>query len=99
VIDQQFLPARAALLEDYWKKTVEKWRFSELDYSSAQNNFGGLYNALNFPNLDAFAVLHADGSITAWGRSNAGGTGAPSDSGYTKIYTTNRAFAALKLPP
>jgi aryl-alcohol dehydrogenase-like predicted oxidoreductase len=67
-----------------------------LDYSSAQNNFGGLYNALNFPNLDAFAVLHADGSITAWGRSNAGGTGAPPDSGYTKIYTTNRAFAALK---
>jgi hypothetical protein len=38
-------------------KTVEKWRFSELDYSSAQNNFGGLYNALNFPNMDAFAVL------------------------------------------
>jgi hypothetical protein len=23
-------------------------------------------------------------------------TGAPPDSGYTKIYTTNRAFAALK---
>jgi hypothetical protein len=27
-LTEQFLPARAALLEDYWKKTVEKWRFS-----------------------------------------------------------------------
>jgi hypothetical protein len=38
----------------------------------------------------------ADGSITAWGNSYAGGTGAPTDSGYTKIYSTNYAFAALK---
>jgi hypothetical protein len=34
----------------------------------------------------AFAALKADGSITAWGNSYAGGTGAPTDSGYTKIY-------------
>jgi hypothetical protein len=33
---------------------------------------------------DAFAALKADGSITAWGDSGDGGTGAPSDNGYTK---------------
>jgi hypothetical protein len=44
----------------------------------------------------AFAALKADGSITAWGRSSAGGTGAPSGKGYTKIYSTRTAFAALK---
>jgi hypothetical protein len=31
-----------------------------------------------------------------WGDSDWGGTGAPSDNGYTKIYSTERAFAALK---
>jgi diketogulonate reductase-like aldo/keto reductase len=34
--------------------------------------------------------------ITAWGNSDKGGTGAPSDNGYTKIYSTMGAFAALK---
>jgi hypothetical protein len=33
-------------LADYWQKTVdrtvEKWRFAEVDVSSARNNFGGL---------------------------------------------------------
>jgi hypothetical protein len=42
------------------------------------------------------APLKADGSITAWGASYAGGTSAPSGSGYTKIYSTDGAFAALK---
>jgi hypothetical protein len=41
-------------LADYWQKTVdktvEKWRFSEVDYSSAYNDFGGRYNAPNHPN-------------------------------------------------
>jgi fermentation-respiration switch protein FrsA (DUF1100 family) len=32
----------------------------------------------------------------AWGDSDYGGTGAPSDNGYTKIYSTYSAFAALK---
>jgi hypothetical protein len=41
-------------------------------------------------------TLEADGSITAWGGTNNEGTGAPSDSGYTKIYSTQYAFAALK---
>jgi alpha-tubulin suppressor-like RCC1 family protein len=44
----------------------------------------------------AFAALKADGSITAWGDSDAGGTGAPSDNGYTKIYSNVSDFAALK---
>jgi hypothetical protein len=34
--------------------------------------------------------------ITAWGNSDWGGTGAPSDNGYTKIYSAWYAFAALK---
>jgi hypothetical protein len=33
----------------------------------------------------AFAALKADGSITAWGGSGSGGTGAPSDN-YKRIY-------------
>jgi alpha-tubulin suppressor-like RCC1 family protein len=41
-------------------------------------------------------ILKADGSITAWGDPDSGGAGAPSGSGYTKIYSTVGAFAALK---
>jgi hypothetical protein len=70
-------------LADYWQKTVdktvEKWRFSEVDASSVFNNFGGFFNTPNYPNPYAFAALKADGSITAWGHSSSGGTGAPSD--------------------
>ena len=36
-------------------------------------------------------------SITAWGSSKHGGNGAPIGSGYTKIFSNNQAFAALKL--
>jgi hypothetical protein len=90
---EQFLPARAALLKDYLQKTigttVEKWRFVESDYSSVSNDFGGFDNALNYPNRYGFAALQADGSITMWGASGNGGTGAPTDSGYTKIYSNN----------
>jgi alpha-tubulin suppressor-like RCC1 family protein len=60
----------------------------------ARNNFGGYYNAPNHPNYYAFATLQEDGSITAWGRSDYGGTGAPNGNDYTKIYSTSRAFAA-----
>jgi phosphotransferase system IIA component len=37
-----------------------------------------------------------DGSIKAWGESDAGGVNAPADKGYTKIYSNEHAFAALK---
>jgi hypothetical protein len=42
------------------------------------------------------AAIKADGSIKAWGHRKYGGAGAPSDKGYTKIYSNNAAFAALK---
>lgn len=45
------------------------------------------------PNRNAFAALESDGSITAWG---GGSSGAPTDSGYTAIYSNGSAFAALK---
>jgi hypothetical protein len=57
---EQFLPARAALLKDYLQKTtgptVEKWRFAEVDYSSAINDFGGFFSAPSIPNLNAFVI-------------------------------------------
>ena len=74
---------------------VDPLRFAEVDYSSAHNNFGGFFNAPNYPNIHAFATLKADGSITAWGNSKYGGT-APSGNDYTKIYSNQQAFAALK---
>jgi hypothetical protein len=43
----------------------------------------------------AFAALTRDGSIKAWGDQYSGGKGAPSGSGYTKIYSNRRAFAVL----
>jgi hypothetical protein len=46
--------------------------------------------------VGAFAILDPDGSITAWGDLGNGGAGAPTDSGYTKIYSNWSAFAALK---
>jgi len=47
-------------------------------------------------NLGAFAALRQDGSISAWGESETGGTGAPTDKGYVKIFSNARAFLALK---
>ncbi|CAC9651846.1 hypothetical protein, partial [uncultured Gammaproteobacteria bacterium] len=75
---------------------VDPLRFAEVDFSSALNNFDGVNNAPNYANFAAFATLKADGSIMAWGSPYAGGAGAPSGSGYTKIYSTGIAFAALK---
>jgi hypothetical protein len=71
-------------------------RFPEVDYSSARNDFGGLYNAPSYPNSSAFATLQTDGSITAWGDSDSGGLGAPAGSGYTKVYSNYSTFVALK---
>jgi hypothetical protein len=45
------------------------------------------------PNLES---PHDTIDLSAWGDVNWGGNGAPSDSGYIKIYSTKHAFAALK---
>jgi hypothetical protein len=66
---------------------VEKWRFAEVDISSAYSDFGGLFNAPNYPNGNAFATLKADGSITAWGDSEDGGADTPDGNGSTKIFS------------
>jgi hypothetical protein len=42
------------------------------------------------------AAKALSGSITTWGNSGSGGINAPTDKGYTKIYSSERAFAALK---
>ncbi len=67
-----------------------------VDYSSAYNDYGGFNNAPNYANFSAFAALKSDGSISSWGNSSYGGSNAPTDSGYKKIYSTRYAFAALK---
>jgi hypothetical protein len=47
--------------------------FAKVDYSSAQNDFGGVNNAPNYANKTAFSTIRGDGSITAWGNSYFGG--------------------------
>ena len=49
-----------------------------------------------YSTVNAFAALKSDGSIIAWGNSNEGGFGAPTDRNYVKIYSTSSSFAALK---
>jgi hypothetical protein len=73
--------------------SAARWRFPEVDYSSANNNFGGFHNASNLPSSYAFAALKPDGSIKAWGDSDHGGSGEPTDNDYTKIYSTSSAFS------
>ena len=46
-------------------------------------------------NLYAFAALDASGTISAWGGSDYGGSGAPTGSGFVAIASTGSAFAAL----
>ena len=67
-----------------------------IDYSAAQNQYGGFFNAPNIPNSAVFATLKSDGSITAWGNGGYGGIGEPTDTGYVKIYPAPFVFAALK---
>jgi hypothetical protein len=54
------------------------------------------YQGAHLSTGSAFAALKADGSITAWGASSAGGTDAPRGNSYTKVYSTSTAFAAIK---
>ncbi len=74
--------------------------FSEVDYSSAQSDFGGVNNAPNYPNRSAFAAFKDDRaiSIMAWGNLTSGGKKVPTaiDLGYTKLYSNSAAFAILK---
>jgi hypothetical protein len=46
---------------------VDPLRFPEVDYSSAQNDFGGINSAPNYANKTTFAAIKDDGSIMAWG--------------------------------
>jgi uncharacterized delta-60 repeat protein len=60
---------------------------------------GGVFqtgSGRQFPNLQAFAALRADGSIAAWGSAAHGGNDAPAGSGYKAVYSNAHAFAALK---
>ncbi|CAC9437354.1 hypothetical protein [uncultured Gammaproteobacteria bacterium] len=79
---------------------VDPLHFSEVDYSSAQNDFGGVNNAPNYANMTAFAAFKDDRSIPimTWGSITSGGKKAPAsiDLGYTKLYSNKAAFAILK---
>jgi hypothetical protein len=56
------------------------WGGSGHGDTSAPSN--GVYTKV-YSNTFAFAALKADGSITAWGDSNKGGSSVPAGSGYT----------------
>jgi hypothetical protein len=65
--------------------------FKETDMMATARSLVSLLSAfVMFFTGIAFAALKTNGSITAWGSSDAGGTGAPSGSGYTKIYSTDQ---------
>ena len=66
------------------------------DYNAARNNHRGFYNPPVYPALSAFAALRDDGSIRVWGLNSSGGSGAPTDTGYISISSTETAFAAIK---
>ena len=40
--------------------------------------------------------MKSNGLITTWGDNTQGGSGAPTDIGYTRFYSNQRAFAAMK---
>jgi hypothetical protein len=50
-------------MADYWRKTVdrtvEKWRFAEVDYSSAYNDFGGYKSELPHAVIEPSALRAA----------------------------------------
>lgn len=68
----------------------------QVDWNSAYNDFGGFYNAPNYPNNYTVAVINNDNRIITWGLSSSGAIGAPVDSGYTAIASTASAFAGMK---
>jgi hypothetical protein len=68
---------------------------AEVDISSAYNDFGGLFNAPNYPNGNAFATLKADGSITAWGDSEYGGADTPDGNALEISTSAKRHFSTV----
>ena len=85
------LPARAQYAE--WTATPPKILPKER-LGSGTAFAGG--SGRQCPNVAAFAALKPDGSIVAWGSSDAGGSGAPVGTGFTALHSNERAFAALK---
>jgi hypothetical protein len=86
--------------EDQERKLMNKWH-SDPNYlkSNASESWNNLITKI-YSNNHAFVALKADGSITAWGHSDWGGTGAPSGSGYTKIFSNETPVCPLPaLPP
>jgi hypothetical protein len=68
-----------------------------LPHRGAFNDIG---SGTEFPNINAFAVVTASGSVEAWGRTSDGGSTASVvhllTSDVVEIFSTWRAFAALK---
>jgi hypothetical protein len=44
---------------------VDPLHFSEVDYSSAQNDFNGFHSSPNYANKRAFAAIKDDGALRA----------------------------------
>ena len=58
---------------------------------------GGYNPGTSWHIIYAFAALKEDGTVAAWGHGSYGGSGVPEGlSGVKAIYSTQRAFAALK---
>lgn len=49
-----------------------------------------------YTNNQAFVAVKAKGGLAAWGDPTAGGSGAPTGTGYVAVYSTLYAFAALQ---
>jgi hypothetical protein len=89
LLDQNYLS-----LAEVQVMGIDPLRFAKVDYSSTHNDFDGSYNAPNYANKTAFAAVKSDGSIIAWGGlpsegidPDSVGKKAPTDSGYTEIYS------------
>ena len=68
---------------------------SGVDVNTAYNQPGG-YFANSVPPNRSFAALNADGTISAWGNATFGGSGAPTDNGYTSITGNVNGYSAMK---
>ena len=71
---------------------VTLFRFAR---TSSRPGYGHVWANGVHGNTQAFAALDANGAITAWGKDDHGGNGAPAGSGYVSIASSCCAFAAL----